>query len=78
MTRNDARFCEKSVMDTPQSDLRTTAETAAALKVCSATLRRWTREGVVPSIRLGPRVIRYDLNAVIAAIASKHQEQNDA
>ena len=43
-------------------------EVAKALRVCSLTVSKWTAARVIPCHRIG-RVIRYDLAAVLAAIA---------
>lgn len=48
----------------------TTRELAEALRVCPATIRRWTSSGRIPCIRLSRRIVRYDLAAVIRALSS--------
>ncbi len=41
------------------SDLLTATEAARFLKVHKATLYRWTREGTIPAVKPGGRVVRY-------------------
>lgn len=59
-------------MTTPHQDrerLLRTDELAAVLNATPETIRRWAKAGVIPSIRLRERVIRFDLAAVRAALA---------
>ena len=56
---------------TPPSDsLAKPKEAAKILRLHVVTLRKLAREGRVPSIRLGPRSLRFDLAAVRAALAN--------
>ena len=43
-------------------------ELAKALQVCKLTVSRWTTSRIIPCHRVG-RIVRYDLAAVLAAIA---------
>lgn len=45
--------------DGPDEELLDAKQAAALLTVPESTLRTWAREGRVPSIRLGPRAIRW-------------------
>lgn len=51
-------------------NLLTPRQLADTLKVCPVTLRRWTAAGRIPVMVIAPRVVRYDLDAVLAAIRS--------
>jgi hypothetical protein len=42
---------------------------AKALKVCPVTVSRWTTARIIPCHRVGAKFVRYDLAAVLAAIA---------
>ncbi len=43
---------------------------AAHLGITVAQVQRKTREGLLPHVRLGHRTIRYDLDAVLGALAA--------
>jgi len=65
-------------MPSKSTTLVTTAEQAKALRICTETLRRWTRDGKVPCVRLSSRVVRYEPNAVLAALeAHANKESHD-
>ena len=51
-------------------ELLTAEEVADRLKVRPATVKAWGQKGLIPVIRLTPKVVRYDLDAVVAALAS--------
>lgn len=53
--------------DSP-TELLTAEELAERLRVRPDTVRRWTRQGRIPTVRLSRKVIRYDLSRVLAAI----------
>jgi len=55
------------------SELLTAEELAGRLQVRPSTIRRWAREGRIPTKRLTSKVVRYDLAAVVQAM-SKGQE----
>lgn len=55
--------------------LVTTAEQAKNLRICTETLRRWTRDGKVPCVRLSARVIRYEPSAVLAALEAQANKE---
>ena len=50
------------------TELVTAEEVAERLRLRPDTVRRWTREGRIPSIRLSAKVIRFDLDDVEAAL----------
>ena len=54
-------------------DLLTRAELAARLGVRPTTIGQWTRTGRIPARRLTPKVVCYDLAAVLAALETRHQ-----
>jgi excisionase family DNA binding protein len=41
--------------------LLTCAEAARLLRIRPATIRAWTRTGLIPSVKLGRKVVRYPL-----------------
>jgi excisionase family DNA binding protein len=49
-------------------------ELAKALQVCKLTVSRWTTARIIPCHRVG-RIVRYDLTAVLAAIAKAENKQ---
>lgn len=58
------------------SDLLAAGETAAHLRLKAATIRLWTREGLVPAIKITGKVIRYDLDQVMEALRH-HAQRRD-
>ncbi len=53
------------------SELLTAAEMAARLRIRPSTLREWARAGRVPSVRIKPKVIRFDAEAVILSLSEQ-------
>ncbi len=47
------------------------ASVAVALGICEATVRRMASRGELPSIALGPRLVRFNLANVLAALGSR-------
>jgi excisionase family DNA binding protein len=56
-------------------DLLSRAELATRLGVRPTTIGRWTRSGRIPARRLSPKVVRYNLSAVLAALEGQPQAQ---
>ena len=52
----------------PPDDLLTSAELAARLGIRPATVLEWHRKGRIPVRRLSPKVLRFDLAEVLAAL----------
>jgi len=59
------------------TDLLTADELAARLKVKASTVREWMRRGVIPAIRLTPKVIRFDLDQVLKTMSEDKREVRD-
>ena len=58
-------------------ELLTAAEIAVMLKLKPSTVRVWAREGLIPSLRLTPKTLRFQLDRVLAAISvGNGQEEN--
>ena len=55
-------------------EILTTEEVAQRLGASVVTVRKWVRDGQIPSIRVGGRFIRLDWEAVLAAIRSNPPE----
>ena len=55
----------------PPEDLLTTAQLADRLGVRPSTVLDWQRKGRIPSRRLSPKVLRFDLADVLAALAPR-------
>lgn len=53
--------------------LITTSELASRLGVTSDTIRKWTRDGRIPCLRVGQKTLRFDADAVMAVL-----EANDS
>jgi len=54
-----------------ESELFTGRELAKRLRVTPGTVLWWARQGRIPSLRLSHKVIRYNLDAVLQAMAAK-------
>jgi excisionase family DNA binding protein len=50
-------------------DLLTYEEIAQRARVKVSTVRGWARSGLIPSVRISPKIVRFDWLAVRAAIA---------
>lgn len=57
------------------TELLTADELADRLRLRPSTIRRWAREGRIPAVRVTPKVVRYDLAAVLRAIRAEQQPQ---
>jgi predicted site-specific integrase-resolvase len=49
-------------------ELLTSRELGEAIRFPHRTIQRWTQEGLIPVIYIGHRTLRYDLEAVKAAL----------
>lgn len=55
-------------------ELLNATQLAHRLGVRPSTVQRWHRAGLIPSTRLTAKVIRFDLEAVIAALSARSRE----
>lgn len=53
-----------------ETELLTARELAKRLRVSPETVRAWARRGCIPTLRLSPKVIRYNTEAVLAALSA--------
>lgn len=53
-----------------ESELLTARELAKRLRVSPETVRAWARRGSIPTLRLSPKVIRYNAKAVLTALSN--------
>ena len=60
----------------PEGGLLSQEQLASVLSVHPITVSRWTVAGLIPCHRVG-RVVRYDLNAVLASIAKAQNKKED-
>lgn len=60
------------------SDFLTAEQLAARLHVRPSTVRRWAQEGRIPTVRLTPKVVRYELAAVVAAMTTGQEPEGVA
>ena len=54
-----------------QNDLLNAEQLARQLGVKPRTVMQWLRDGLIPAKRLTPKVIRYNLNEVVAALQER-------
>lgn len=47
-------------------ELLTAADLAARLRVQPDTIREWSRKGRIPSVKITPKVVRFDFEAVLS------------
>jgi len=57
--------------------LITTSELASRLGVTSDTIRKWTREGRIPCLRVGQKTLRFDADAVMAALSANDRSATE-
>lgn len=71
-----------SSTDGTREDFLTARQLASILQVSESTVRRLAREGRIPSVRITPRLIRFNLKAVRHALdgsnARSSRRQHDA
>ena len=58
-----------------KNDLLTAEQLADRLGVKPSTVKQWSRDGLIPANRLTPKVIRYDLDAVVASLEERQTAQ---
>lgn len=54
-----------------RDDLLTAKELASRLKVKPTTIKKWDQSGLIPSVRLTPKVVRYDFDEVVEALQKR-------
>ena len=52
-------------------ELLTADEIAERLRLRPRTIRQWARRGLIPAVRLSPKVVRFKLAAVVAAMRGR-------
>lgn len=60
-----------TIADAKPDDLLTAAELAERLRVKPRTILGWYRRGRIPARKLSPKVLRFDLAEVVAALEAK-------
>lgn len=55
-------------------ELETAEEIADRLHLTPGTIKDWSRHGIIPAVRLSPKVIRFEYQAVIKALLSRQVE----
>lgn len=55
----------------------TCREVANRLRVQPATVRRWSREGLIPTVRIRAKVLRFDFSEVMRALRRRDEEVNE-
>ncbi len=60
-----------------ETELLTSQELAAVLKVRAETVRRWSRDGKIPQVRISRRVRRFIWADVQQALAADQQTEEE-
>jgi len=63
--------------DSEQPRLITTRELARRLGVTSNTIRKWTREGRIPCLRIGQKTLRFDATVVIKVLSQSQADRSE-
>ena len=58
-------------------ELLTSEELADRLKVAASTLQSWARDGIIPSIKINPKVIRFDEAEVIVTLLQLAKQRKE-
>ncbi len=56
-----------------ERDYLTADELAEQLRLQPSTIRQWSRRGLIPAVRLSPKVVRFQLEAVVEALAARQR-----
>ena len=51
-----------------RAEIVTTKELAKRLHVAPSTVSKWATQGIIPSLRPSPKVIRFEMESVLKAI----------
>ncbi len=62
--------------DANTTPLLTPDQMAATLQVKPSTIRSWAREGLIPAIRVGGQIIRFDRDEVLDALRAGRTEHD--
>lgn len=54
-------------------DLLTADELARQLRVQPSTVRRWAQKGIIPAVRLTPKLVRYNAADVVEALTQRQR-----
>ena len=60
------------------TELLTAEELAERLRVRPSTIRLWAREGLIPVVKIGAKVLRFDVADVLAALKGREYGVSDA
>jgi DNA-binding transcriptional MerR regulator len=61
-----------------QKEILTAKDLAERLQLKPETIRLWARRGLIPSLRPTPKVLRFQLESVLAAIENiRHGGKNE-
>ena len=53
------------------TELLTAEELAERLRVRPSTIRLWAREGLIPVVKIGAKILRFDLGDVLGALKGR-------
>jgi len=60
-----------------KNEILTAKQLAQRLQIKTETVRLWARKGWIPSLRPSAKVLRFDLDSVLAAINSSRKESTN-
>jgi excisionase family DNA binding protein len=71
--RRQLKGCIKGKGTTMSAEFLTKEDLARRLGVRPGTIREWVRRGRIPEIRFSPKVRRFDLEKVVAALSGRRE-----
>ncbi len=69
--------CEVVAMSVA-TELLSAEELAGRLHLRPETVRSWARRGLIPKVQFTPKVIRFDLAAVVEAVTKRQTADKEA
>ena len=64
-------------MTNASNELVTAEELADRLRVRPSTIRMWSREGLIPVVRVGAKVVRFDYADVIQVLKDRTKQPQE-
>ena len=59
------------VTQTNDKQLLTAEELAERIRVRPSTIRIWAREGLIPAVKIGAKILRFDMDDVLESVKGR-------